>query len=217
MSSKEEILQRIRDAIVQLDIDGIRRVAQEALEAGIPAYQAITEGMNKGMQIVGNKFQEGEFFLSDLVISAETMKAGMEILNPYLKIEQVKYLGTVVIATVKGDIHDIGKILVSTLLSAGGFEVHDLGIDVDAERFVKETEKVKPHIIAMSALLSTTMTYMSEVIRALNAAGLRDKVKTIVGGAPLNQDFAQQIGADAYGKDAVEAVEVCSNLVGRSR
>ena len=213
MESKEEVFQRLRDAIVQLDIDGIRRIAQEALDKGIPAYEAVMEGMSKGMEIVGKKFEEGEFFLSDLIMAGETMKAGMEVLKPHLKAGQVKSMGRVVIGTVKGDIHDIGKNIVSTLLSSAGFEVHDLGVDVDVDRFVKAVQEFKAHILAMSALLTVTMPYMEEVIKAVEKAGIRSQLKIIVGGAPLSEDYAKRIGADAYAEDAVTGVEKCKKLM----
>jgi corrinoid protein of di/trimethylamine methyltransferase len=213
LESKEEVFQRLRDAIVQLDIDGIRRIAQEALDKGIPAYEAVMEGMSKGMEIVGKKFEEGEFFLSDLIMAGETMKAGMEVLKPHLKAGQVKSMGRVVIGTVKGDIHDIGKNIVSTLLSSAGFEVHDLGVDVDVDRFVKAVQEFKAHILAMSALLTVTMPYMEEVIKAVEKAGIRSQLKIIVGGAPLSEDYAKRIGADAYAEDAVTGVEKCKKLM----
>ncbi|MEM2901394.1 MAG: corrinoid protein [Candidatus Bathyarchaeia archaeon] len=213
MESKEEVLQRLRNAIVQLDIDGIGKIAQEALDKGIPAYEAVMEGMSKGMEIVGKKFEEGEFFLSDLIMAGETMKAGMEVLKPHLKAGQVKSMGRVVIGTVKGDIHDIGKNIVSTLLSSAGFEVHDLGVDVDVDRFVKAVQEVKAHILAMSALLTVTMPYMEEVIEAVKRAGIRSQLKIIVGGAPLSEDYAKRIGADAYAEDAVTGVERCKKLM----
>jgi 5-methyltetrahydrofolate--homocysteine methyltransferase len=213
LESKEEVFQRLRDAIVQLDIDGIRRIAQEALDKGIPAYEAVMEGMSKGMEIVGKKFEEGEFFLSDLIMAGETMKAGMEVLKPHLKAGQVKSMGRVVIGTVKGDIHDIGKNIVSTLLSSAGFEVHDLGVDVDVDRFVKAVQEFKAHILAMSALLTVTMPYMEEVIKAVEKEGIRSQLKIIVGGAPLSEDYAKRIGADAYAEDAVTGVEKCKKLM----
>lgn len=213
MSGKEEALQRLRDAIVQLDIDGIKGFAQKILDADIPAYEAVTDGMSKGMDIVGKKFEEGEFFLSDLIMAGETMKSGMEVLKPHLKTGEIESAGTVVIGTVKGDIHDIGKNIVSTLLTSAGFDVHDLGVDIDTTQFIKEVKGSKAHIIALSALLTVTMTYMKEVIDGLKNAGLRDTVKIIIGGAPIDENYAKQIGADAYAEDAVAGVEKCKWLM----
>lgn len=213
MSRKEEILARLRDAIVNLDYEGIRDVAKEAIEAGLSPYEAIMEGMAKGMDIVGQKYEQGEYFLAELIMAGETMKEGLSVLEPYMKKGEIKHIGKVVIGTVEGDLHDIGKNIVITLLTASGFEVVDLGVDVSAEKFVEAVRKHKPDIVAMSALLTTTMVNMEKVVKALEEAGLRDKVKIIVGGAPLTEEFAKQIGADAYGRDAVVGVEICRRWV----
>ncbi|KYH37114.1 MAG: corrinoid methyltransferase [Candidatus Bathyarchaeota archaeon B24] len=213
LSRKEEILARLRDAIVNLDYEGIRDVAKEAIEAGLSPYEAIMEGMAKGMDIVGQKYEQGEYFLAELIMAGETMKEGLSVLEPYMKKGEIKHIGKVVIGTVEGDLHDIGKNIVITLLTASGFEVVDLGVDVSAEKFVEAVRKHKPDIVAMSALLTTTMVNMEKVVKALEEAGLRDKVKIIVGGAPLTEEFAKQIGADAYGRDAVVGVEICRRWV----
>lgn len=213
LSRKEEILARLRDAIVNLDYEGIRDVAREAIEAGLSPYEAIMEGMAKGMDIVGQKYEQGEYFLAELIMAGETMKEGLSVLEPYMKKGEIKHIGKVVIGTVEGDLHDIGKNIVITLLTASGFEVVDLGVDVSAEKFVEAVRKHKPDIVAMSALLTTTMVNMEKVVKALEEAGLRDKVKIIVGGAPLTEEFAKQIGADAYGRDAVVGVEICRRWV----
>ncbi len=217
MANKEEVLQKLRNALVQLDIDGIKKVAQEVLDAGVPAYEAVMNGMSKGMEIVGNKFEEGEFFLSDLIMAGETMKTGMAVLKPHLKAGEIQSAGTIVIGTVKGDIHDIGKNIVATLLSSAGFDVHDLGVDVEAEKFVEKAKEFNSNIIAMSALLTVTMPYMEEAIKFVKEKGLRDKVKVIVGGAPINADYAKKIGADAYAEDAVAGVEECKKLMSQMK
>ncbi|MBS7642907.1 MAG: corrinoid protein [Candidatus Bathyarchaeia archaeon] len=218
MSSKrEEILARLRDCIVNFDIDGIKDAAREAIEAGIPAYEAIMEGMAKGMDIVGRKYEEGEYFLAELIMAGETMKEGMKILEPYLKAGDIPKLGRVVIGTVEGDLHDIGKNIVVTLLSASGFDVIDLGVDVTADKFVEAVKQYKPDIVGMSALLTTTMVNMKKVIEALKEAGLRDSVKIIVGGAPLTEEFAKEIGADGYAPDAVLGVEICKKWASTAR
>ncbi|MCD6445105.1 corrinoid protein [Candidatus Bathyarchaeota archaeon] len=207
------MLARLRDAIVNLDYEGIRDVAKEAIEAGLSPYEAIMEGMAKGMDIVGQKYEQGEYFLAELIMAGETMKEGLSVLEPYMKKGEMRHIGKVVIGTVEGDLHDIGKNIVITLLTASGFEVVDLGVDVSAEKFVEAVRKHKPDIVAMSALLTTTMVNMEKVVKALEEAGLRDKVKIIVGGAPLTEEFAKQIGADAYGRDAVVGVEICRRWV----
>jgi len=212
---KQEVLARLRDCVVNLDIDGVKRAAKEAIDAGITPYEAIMEGMAKGMEVVGQKYEAGEYFLAELIMAGETMKEGLSVLEPYMKTGDMKHIGKVVIGTVEGDLHDIGKNVVITLLTASGFEVIDLGVDVPAEKFVEAVKQYKPDIVAMSALLTTTMVNMAKVIKALEQAGLRDKVKIIVGGAPLTEEYAKQIGADAYGRDAVEGVNICKKWVSK--
>jgi 5-methyltetrahydrofolate--homocysteine methyltransferase len=211
--SREEILSKIREAVVNLDIDNIQRLCKEALEAGIPPYEIVMEGMSKGMEIVGEKYERNEYFLAELIMAGEVMKEGMNILEPYLKSGEVKKIGKVVIGTVRGDLHDIGKNIVVTLLNAAGFDVVDLGVDVPPEKFVEAVKEHKPHIVGMSALLTTTMVEMENVIKALKEAGLRDKVKVIIGGAPITREFAEKIGADAAARDAVEGVNICKSWV----
>jgi len=210
MPNEEEILARLRDAIVNLDIEAVQKAAKDALEAGIPAYKAVMEGMAKGMEIVGQKYEDGEYFLAELIMAGETMKEGMTVLEPHLKAGDIKTAGKVVIGTVRGDLHDIGKNVVVTLLKAANFEVIDLGVDVSPEQFIEAVKKHNPDIVAMSALLTTTMIEMESVIEGLKKSGLRDKVKIIIGGAPITPEYAEKIGADAAAKDAVEGVRICS-------
>jgi len=210
MSKEEEILTRLRDAIVNLDIEAVQKAAKDAIEAGIPAYKAVIDGMAKGMEIVGQKYEDGEYFLAELIMAGETMKEGMVILEPHLKAGDIKTAGKVVIGTVRGDLHDIGKNVVITLLKAANFEVIDLGVDVSPEKFVEAVKKHNPDIVAMSALLTTTMIEMENVIESLKKNGLRDKVKIIIGGAPITPEYAEKIGADAAARDAVEGVRICS-------
>jgi len=209
MVREEEILSKLRDAIVNLDIEGVQKACRGAIDAGIPAYKAVTDGMAKGMEIVGEKYENGEYFLAELIMAGETMKEGMKVLEPYLKGGEVKKIGKVVIGTVRGDLHDIGKNIVVTLLNAAGFGVIDLGVDVPPEKFVEAVKQNNPDIVGMSALLTTTMIEMENVIKALKEAGLRDKVKIIIGGAPITQEYAEKIGADAAARDAVEGVNIC--------
>ena len=210
MSKEEEILTRLRDAIVNLDIEAVQKAAKDAIEAGIPAYKAVIDGMAKGMEIVGQKYEDGEYFLAELIMAGETMKEGMVILEPHLKAGDIKTAGKVVIGTVRGDLHDIGKNVVVTLLKAANFDVIDLGVDVSPEKFVEAVKKHNPDIVAMSALLTTTMIEMESVIEGLKKSGLRDKVKVIIGGAPITPEYAEKIGADAAARDAVEGVRICS-------
>jgi len=210
MPSEKEILSKLRDAIVNLDIDGVKKAAEEVVSSGIPAYKAVIEGMAKGMEIVGQKYEDGEYFLAELIMAGETMKEGMTVLEPYLKAGDIKSAGKVVIGTVKGDLHDIGKNVVVTLLKAANFEVVDLGVDVSAEQYVEAVKQNSPDIVAMSALLTTTMIEMEGIVKLLKKEGLKKKVKIIIGGAPITPEYAKKIGADAAAKDAVEGVRTCT-------
>jgi len=207
---EKEILAKLRDSIVNLDIDGVKKASEEALAAGMPAYKAVVEGMAKGMEIVGQKYEDGEYFLAELIMAGETMKEGMAVLEPYLKAGDIEAAGKVVIGTVRGDLHDIGKNVVVTLLKAANFDIIDLGVDVSAEQFVQAVREHNPDIVAMSALLTTTMIEMEKIVKELKKAGLRDKVKIIIGGAPITSEYAEKIGADAAAKDAVEGVRTCT-------
>jgi corrinoid protein of di/trimethylamine methyltransferase len=210
MPNEKEILSKLRDAIVNLDIDGVKKAAGEVVSSGIPAYKAVIEGMAKGMEIVGQKYEDGEYFLAELIMAGETMKEGMTVLEPYLKAGDIKSAGKVVIGTVKGDLHDIGKNVVVTLLKAANFEVVDLGVDVSAEQYVEAVKQNSPDIVAMSALLTTTMIEMEGIVKLLKKEGLKKKVKIIIGGAPITPEYAKKIGADAAAKDAVEGVRTCT-------
>jgi len=214
MSSQQEILQDLRDCVLNFEIERVREVVIVAVKAGIEPYVAVTEGLSKGMDIVSERYEAGEYFLSDLVMAGETMKAAMEVLEPHLKMSTpTGAFGTVVIGTVEGDLHDLGKGIVVTLLSSAGFQVTDLGVDVSPESFLSATREKKPDILAMSSLLTTTMPNIKKTIRLLEDKGLRDSVKIIVGGAPLSSEFADEVGADAYGKDAVEALGICRKWI----
>ena len=214
MNKEQEILERLRDCVVDLDIAGVQEACKDSLSTGIPAYDAITKGLSKGLEIVGRKYEVHQYFLADLLMAGETMKEAMAILRPHLKAGGVGAAGKVVIGTVRGDLHDIGKNVVSTLLAAAGFDVADLGVDVSGERFVQEVRD-KSDILAMSALLTTTMSEMENVIRQLTEAGLRSVVKVIVGGAPVSPEYGKDVGADAVGKDAVEGVRICKGWLNR--
>ena len=216
--SEGELLDRIKRLLADIEIDKVKDAVEEALKAGIPAIRIIEEGLAEGMRIVGDRFEKGEYFLAELVAAGETFKEAMEVLRPKLMEEgsTVKKLGKVVIGTVRGDLHDIGKSIVATMLESAGFEVYDLGVDVSPEEFVRKAKEVNADIVAMSALLTTTMIEMRNVIEELKRAGIRDRVKVIIGGAPVTEEFAREIGADAYAEDAVKAVEVCKRLVGGS-
>ncbi len=210
---EREILEELREAIVNLDVEGVKKACKEAVDAGIPAYKCVSEAVAKGLEMVGEKYERGEYFLADLVVAGEAVKEGMKILEPYMKTSGVEVLGKVVIGTVRGDMHDIGKNIAATMLGGAGFEVIDLGVDVSPEAFVEAVRKYRPHIVGMSALFTTTMIEMEKVIKALEDAGLRNKVKVIIGGAPVSREYAEKIGADAYARDAVEGVSICKSWI----
>ena len=210
---REKYLVSLKESIVNLDFNTIVGVAKEAMDAGIDPRIAITDGMVPGMTIVGEKFESGEYFLSELVVAGEVMKEGMEVINPYLKGDSAKRLGKVVIATVEGDNHDLGKNIVTTLLGVHNFEVIDLGKDVPTDKIIDAVKEHKPDILGLSALLTVTMLKMGEAIETLKEADLREKVKVIVGGSPVTSEFAESIGADHCAVNALEGIKKCVEWV----
>ncbi|MDH5437389.1 MAG: corrinoid protein [Candidatus Bathyarchaeota archaeon] len=212
----EDVLNRLKEAVTNYDVDGAVKAAQEVIKTGFDPLRAIEEGLADGLKVIGDKFGSGEIFLPMLMISAEATKKALAILEPAVaEGKSRKVLGKVVIGTVEGDIHDIGKSIVAAMLTANGFEVHDIGCDVPTSTFIEKVKEVDPDIIGMSALLTTTMPKMTELINTLKKGGLREKVKVIVGGAPVSAAWAEQIGADAYGEDAMAAVDVTKKLLGK--
>jgi len=209
-------LRALHEAILNMDLDGITGVAQAAMDAGIDPQAAITEGMVPGMVEVGQKFEEGEYFLSELVVAGEVMKDGMKVIEPYLTASagSSDARAKAIVATVEGDYHDIGKNIVVTLLGVQGFDVIDLGMDVSASKIVEAVRTQKPVVLGLSALLSTTMARMSDVIAALKAEGLRDGVKVVVGGTPVTPEYAASIGADHCALNAIEGVHKCTEWLG---
>ena len=207
-------LNLFHEKIMAGDAEGIETLTRQAIKEGIPAATIINEGMMPVMDEVGRLFEEGELFIPEMIMAAGAMQAGMAILKPLLVGDEVKTAGLVVIGTVEGDLHDIGKTLVGTLMEAAGFEVHDLGIDVEPGRFVEATRDLKPAIVGMSAMLTTTMPMMKSTIDALKEAGLRDDLVIMVGGAPLTPEFADSIGADGFAEDAADAARRAKELTG---
>jgi len=191
---------------------GVTELIDEALTAGIGIRDIISQGLSAGMKIVGDKFSTGEFFIPDMLASAEAVGAAMEKLEPHLAESGIKAKGKILVATVKGDLHDIGKNIVSILLRGAGFTVKDLGNDVEPQTIVAAVREEKPQFLGMSALLTSTMTNMQDTIEALKESGLRDGVKVIIGGAPVSEEFAKSIGADGYGADGFQAVETVESL-----
>lgn len=208
MNSENNILTKLQEAIIELQIDEIAQLSKDALDAGISAYDAIVKGMAKGMEVVGQKYEDGEYYLAELIMAGETMKEGMTVLEPYLKGDELSSAGKCIVGTVKGDLHDIGKNVFVSLLKAENYEVIDLGTDITPEAFLEAYEEHKPNLIAMSALLTTTMDEMQKVVQMLVDAGVRDKVKIIIGGAPITKEYAEKIGADAAAMDAVHGVRI---------
>jgi len=209
----DSLLQPIYQSIVAGDAAGTKAGVQAALDARLNPAIIVNEGMVAAMREVGRRFEAGDYYTPEMLIAARAMQAGMALLKPYLLQGEVKSAGKVVIGTVKGDLHDIGKNLVSVMLEGAGFEIHDLGVDVPADKFVEAVRAHAPDILALSALLTTTMPTMQATLESLQQAGLRDKVKVMIGGAPVTQAYAEQIGADGFSPDASRAVGVAQSLL----
>ena len=211
------IFEQMTEELIQGNATAVSRLTREALDAGFPADAILEAGLIAGMNVVGTRFRNCEMFLPEVLTAARAMKAGVAELEPWLAAAGVKPAGKVLIGTVKGDIHDIGKNLVAIMLRGAGFEVVDLGVGVPAQKFVEAVVTHQPDIVGMSALLTTTMMQMKTSLAALSAAGVRDRVKVLIGGAPVNRAFAAEIGADAYGRNAMDAVEKARELMRLSR
>jgi len=211
--SKDDLIERLKNAVINYEVDCVADIAHEILEKGVDPLQAIDKGLAEGIKIVGKKFGDGEIFLPELIMGAETMKTAMAILEPALPAGGAGRTtqGKVLIGTVLDDIHEIGKNLVATLLSSNGFEIVDLGVNVPNEIFIAKVKDAKPDIVALSALMTTTMPHMAEVVKTLSKD---KKVKTMIGGAPVTDDFAKKIGASGYSGDASGAVAVARKLKG---
>jgi 5-methyltetrahydrofolate--homocysteine methyltransferase len=207
------ILKQLYDAVLEGDVAAVESHLQAALDAKLDPAIILNEGMISAMGEVGRLFEEGEYFVPEMLISARAMQAGMKLLRPSLASGEIQSAGKIVIGTVKGDLHDIGKNLVGLMLEGAGFEIKDLGVDVPQEDFIRALQEESPDILALSALLTTTMPAMKATIEAIQQAGLRNKVKIMVGGAPVTQEYAEQIGADGYSPDASRAVTLAKSLV----
>ena len=223
---REDIISLIRENVIQgrvtRDDEGmdegmvgqpaVSELTEKALTQGMGVENIINKGLTKSMEVVGQKFEAGEYFIPDMLASAEAVGAAMEILEPHLANSNIKAKGKIIVATVKGDLHDIGKNIVSILLRGAGYTVKDLGNDIDPQVIVDAVRKERPQFLGLSALLTGTMMHMRDTIQALTESGLRDEVKIIIGGAPVSEEFAQSIGADGYGADGFQAVAVIEAL-----
>jgi len=203
----------VSEALQRGDAEKVGELVKKALEEKLTPKEILENGLIKGMSIIGGKFKRNEVYVPEVLIAARAMHAGMDILRPKLVETGVKNIGKVAIGTVKGDLHDIGKNLVKMMLEGAGFEVIDLGADINADKFVKAVKEHQPNILCMSALLTTTMVNMTEVIKAIESAGLRDKLKIMIGGAPITQNYAEQITADGYSPDAASAVDKAKTFI----
>lgn len=208
-----EILQELAETIISGNAPKSEELTHQALDDGFSPADVLNNGLIAGMNVVGVKFKNNEFYVPEVLIAARAMKAGMKILKPKLSETGVEPVGRFAIGTIKGDLHDIGKNLVSMMMEGAGFEVIDLGVDVSAEKFVGAIKEKQAQVIDLSALLTTTMVNMRSVIETLKTSGIRDSVKVVVGGAPLTQGFADEIGADGYAADAASAVELVKSFL----
>ena len=211
----QEIYEKLAQAVIDGEPEDAEDLARQALAQGLDPLDCINKGLSPGIDRVGELFASGEYFLPDLIIGGDAMKAALTVLEPALSAGQEReVLGRVVLGTVQGDLHEIGKTLVGTMLTANGFLVTDIGVDKTAAEFVAAIKETGATLVGASALLTTTMLHQKEVIEALKEAGLRDKVKVMVGGAPITESWAEEIGADGYSDDAIGAVAVAKRLVG---
>ena len=205
--------QELANLVIKGDLQQVKQVTQQMLDAGEQPLAIINEGLIPGLNEVGIRFKEGEMFVPEMMMAAQAMKGGVELVKPHLGGTDMPTAGKVVIGTVKGDLHDIGKNLVIMMLESSGFNVVDLGVDVSVDKFIQAVKDHRPQVVGMSALLTTTMPVMREVIKALDQENLRNSVKVVIGGAPVSKEYATEIGADGYAGDAVVATEMCKQLL----
>ncbi len=207
-------LNAIKEAVIAGKHMDIKDLVKRAIEDGIAPDRIINDALISAMDVIGKEFAQGNIFVPEMLVSAVTMKSGLEIVKPLLPADQSEPAGTIIMATVKGDLHDIGKNLVTMMLEGAGFKVIDLGVDLSVEKLVEQVKAIRPEILGLSALLTTTMPEMKRVIEELNSQGIRKSVKVMVGGAPLDNAFALKIGADGYGANAAEAVALARRFTG---
>ena len=210
MANYEELV----NSVINGNAAKVTELTKSFLDSGCEPLDIINQGLIAGMNVVGHRFKEGDMFVPEVLMAARAMSTGVEIVKPYLSDGDMPALGKIILGTVKGDLHDIGKNLVGMMMESAGFNVINLGVDISPEKFVEAVKEHKPNIVAMSALLTTTMLSMKDTIAALKQEGLREDVKVIIGGAPISQDFADEIGADGFAPDAASATELCKDLLG---
>ena len=213
MENSEKTITDLREAFVNIDSNRVNELLKKALEENIPPREIIEKAIRQGADEVGKKYEACEYFLPELVMSGDMMKEAIELLKPMMQADGISSSGKIVFGTVKGDLHDIGKNIVISMLSVAGFDITDAGVDISSEKFLSEVREKKPDILCMSSLLTHTMPELNLVIEELKKAGLRDKVKIMIGGRPVTEEYATQIGADSFGKDAYEAVEKAKQLM----
>ena len=211
-----ELFDRLKESLLSFDSEAVRREVEEAIQTGLPVEEVI-EALRGGMEAVGDKFRAGEFFVTDLIVAGEIMKEAQEILEPSMRNAPTADLATVVVATVAGDIHDIGKNIFVMLMRAEGFRIIDLGVDVSSEKIIDAVKEYRPEILGLSALLTTNLEEVPKIMDALKREGLRDSVKVIIGGATVTEQFARETGVDAYAKTAVEGIGLSRIWIEKSR
>lgn len=211
----QQVLEQISEAMAMVDSEKVNDLVERAIQDKVPASDIVSKGLSKGLEIVGQKYESMEYFLTELIMAGEIMKNMANLLKPYLEKEPMEIMAACAIGSVRGDIHDLGKNIVITMLQGAGFQIHDLGVDVPTELFVQKVEELRPELLGLSAMLLSTAPAIGEVVDALKKQGIREKVKVIVGGRPLNKDTAKEYGADGYAKDAVEAVQVAKQLINK--
>jgi 5-methyltetrahydrofolate--homocysteine methyltransferase len=210
-----DILEDISESVVDIDFKKSKRLVRRALKEGVPPLDIVLKGLSRGMEKVGELYEASEYFEAELIASGQVMQEAMEIVSPHMEAERMESPGTLIIGTVQGDLHDIGKNMVIAMMRSAGFEIVDLGVDVGPKKFVSAIEKVEgPALVAMSALLTTTMPAMKGIVDEIEKRGLKKKVKILLGGRPVNEQYATEMGSDGYAKDAVSAVRVAKELLG---
>ena len=209
-----EIFERLSTAVLEGDADKTQKLIERGLKKGLSPKELLDNGLIVGMDEVGARFKRADMFIPEVLMSADSMTAGMQLLRPLLEESGAEMVGTIIMGTVKGDLHDIGKNLVSMLCEGGGFEVIDIGFNVEPSKFIDSIKQHQPQIVGMSAMLTTTMRAMGQTIKAIEEAGLRDQVKVMVGGAPVDKEFAVAIGADGYGSNAPSGADMAKQLAG---